>query len=664
MVDVSVSADPIVLSTDDPERRDCELCGIKYIHINDVEKHINSRKHKLNQRKLTEPEAQNRYNCKDCNKTLTSEEFLRRHVESKSHKKEVEKHLPKIEEYKEKTQSIWMQKWQLRSMSIIDSTMSPSKLDEATVTINEAEEETFDRKKYKVRSDNLAFDRLEPYVYSLVSYLSIRLALDPNTTDFNISVNNRNWPTFGDIIVEQTFSDKFVTYAIRCKNISETPQTIDNLKDAKIFLEKEYTYVTQHKNYSSTTFLIFTTCNTSSKFPEQIEIKPELIKHFIKPSEETPPPIKVKIFPMTKKNYILNVSTDNDNVFLMSPEHSSGLPPIYLYTNQRSYPHSINDLIKKLFPNLKPEFARQYKNYIENWAEGKLGGNYMLSKKDVILKIGELLLSPYTILPKLVNFKSGNFDIWNKVINNTDVVIIKNEPFILSKLCEPFNQLIENSLSTVEEKFKIDPLTKIVTMSDTAFNKISDHQIKAYLLEEGFCRDFHLTILYKVFWKAGKISLLISLEDNEDCKDYILDVISYMKQEGVRKKFMLKTETPFEFTSIPKNLKVFSCLNDVKELVNLDLLKIWVDRKYSLSAKDICKTDPFFLKWVTPSAFFDMIMERITMIKEEGTKMDVQTDFKIILDDTDRNKIKSSLYGAESIPESWDRLAGIDPVLF
>ncbi|CAG9830408.1 unnamed protein product [Diabrotica balteata] len=445
MVDVSVSADPSLRATDDPDRRNCDLCGIKYIHVNDLEKHIKSRKHKLNQRKLTEPEAHNEYNCKDCNKTLTSEEFLRRHVESKSHKKEVEKHLHKIEEDKKKNKPVW----QLRSMSIIDSTISPSELDDAIATVHEPKEEEFSRKKYKVRSDNLAFDRLESYVYSLVSYLSLKLALDDNTTDFNISVNNRNWPTFGDIIIEQNFSDKCVAFAIRCKSISETPQTIDNLKDAKILLEKEYTYVTQNKNSPSTHFLIFTTCNTSSKFPEEVEIKPELIKHFTKPSDPTPPPVKVKIFPMTKKNYILNVSTDNDNVFLLSPEHSSGLPPIYLYTNQRAYPHSSNDLIKKLFPNFKPDFAKNYKNYIEHWAEGKLGGNYMLSKKDVILKIGELLLSPYIILPKLINFKSGNFDIWNKVIDNTDVVIIKNEPFILSKLCEPFNQLIENSLSTV-----------------------------------------------------------------------------------------------------------------------------------------------------------------------------------------------------------------------
>lgn len=460
------------------------------------------------------------------------------------------------------------------------------------------------------------------------------------------------------------YKEESINYAIRCKQISTATKNIENLKEAKIDIEKEYKNIddlSKLKNFDITKFLIFTTCNTTSNFQQKVDY------------ESTSGITKLNIVPSNRSD-IINVSKDSDSILLFKPEAfkkselesednkklEKKLPRLFLYTNQRVFPPIIDELLKKRFDN-HPSIYKDYTKYIENWAGGALGGHYMLNKKDVILKLGELLLEPYIILPKMVNFRHDDFTVWNDIIEKIDLIIVKNEPFILSKLCEPFNQTIENVL-----KVKFDSITKTVNITEKIIEKLTDSQIKSYLFEEikDLGSDIHLSKIYRVFWKAGQIPLLMSLRNNEDSKSFIFDVISFMKTNFVKKKFLIKSEEAFQFfKKPPDNLEIFSCLEDVKEYTNLDSLKIKVFKEF-LSVEKIKASDPFFLRWITPSIFFDMVLGRYTMSAAKSSEANLQNDLKIILDEETKADVQKWLGVEYCQKENLGRLKGINPNLF
>ncbi|XP_057652397.1 uncharacterized protein LOC130891587 [Diorhabda carinulata] len=658
------------------DRINCQLCNVKLIHKNDFKKHEKGRKHLKNLSEIrNKREAETKFICEICNKILTSEEFYRRHLESKSHKKKASKHGSiKDTVVFERDLSKNTQNFKVLSLPV-----PPSKSSSLNAVEQDVDAVAFHREKYKPRSDPLAFGFLESYIYSVVSQLSLRLALDPNVIQFKISVNDKKWHTYGDIVINLTYKRKTITktkYAIRCKNISDASRTIDSLNDAKIYLNKEYESIIccrKREDYAQTKFVIFTTCNISSKFPNNVELDRKFLKNHMKSTKENIPNI-VKVQPLGNRIDVINISSENDNIFSLFPESEDiELPQIYLYSNQRVLPHSVDEIIKKNF-KFTSKFSRIYLEYIENWALGKLGGYYFLTKKDILLKIGEILLTPYVFYPKMINFKGGNFDTWNKVVEKTDVIVVQNEPFVLSKLCEPFNQTIEESLSVEDSdgtsiKVKIDSITKTVSITDKLIEKIKDTKLKAYLVED--CNigkgssEVRLNKLYNVFWKTGQISLLISLETSKDSKKLIFDIIEFLKKGGVHKKFLIRTDEPFFQVNLTENLKVFSCLEDIKDIVELEDIKIRISKNFTISLKNISQSDPFFLKWVSPSIFFDMILYKYTMRKNETSQINIQADLKIILDEETKKQILSTLYQTEVTPTGLGgRLIGVEPGIF
>lgn len=653
------------------ERVDCELCDVKSIHKNDLEKHEKGRKHLKNLSKILEKtEDEPKFICEICNKTLTSKEFLRRHLESKSHKKQANK-LGFI-----KGTAVVAEDLSKTTIQVAPSVFSAVPIKSIKEGLDEG---AFRREKFKPRSDPIAFGYLESYIYCVVSQLSLRLALDPNAIEFKISVNDKKWCTYGDIVINLTYKKKkivYTTYAIRCRNISEATQTADSLSDAKIHLKKEYESIMcckKQKEYAYAKFVIFTTCNMSSRFPSSVELDKNFMKNYIKSiNDNISNTVIVKS--LGKRIDVLNISSENDNIFSIFPESDEvELPSLYLYTNQRVLPHPADEIIKKHF-KFSPKFSKIYAEYIENWALGKLGGYYHLNKKDVLLKIAEILLNPYVSHPKMINVKGSNFETWNGVVKDTDVIVVQNEPSVLGKLCEPFNQTIEDSLSVIDSdgtsiKVKIDSITKTVSITDKHIEKIKDSKIKAYLLED--CNiglgstEIRLNKLYNVFWKTGQIPLLIYLESSKDSKKFIFDIIEFLKKGGVHKKFLLKSDEPFSPDNLSGNLKIFSCLDDIKDIVELENIKIRISNNCTLTLKKISESDPFFLRWVSPSIFFDMVLDKYTMRKNETSQINIQADLKIILDENVKELIRSTLYQGETITTGLGgRLIGVEPGVF
>lgn len=509
------------------------------------------------------------------------------------------------------------------------------------------------------------------YIYSLTAYLSLRLALDENVEDFKMSVNDREWQAFGDIVINVVYKDRrVVLYATQCKKITQTRRQIDQLEEVKVHMTKQYQYLAQlkdsGKDVNETKFVIFTTCTPSSNFVQSVTVKPSVLNKWKSSTsdEDLCLDATLKIKSGLKKNEIINVTNDPENTyaFVLSDNIDCRLPQLFFYTSQRIVPSMTDQLLKQKFDKY-PDISTDYSKYIERWVDGQLGGNYKITKKDVVLKLGEILLDPYIVLPKNVYLKQDSFAIWNQVISNVDLTVVKNKPFTISKICRPLNLMIEETLC-----LNIDTITKSIRLKKDTLKNLGE-PFKSYFFEVAYkCMndDIPLHLVYNVFWKAGKIPLLMSSENQEDVKGFILDVILFMKKRKVHKKFLIKS-ADLNLNRFKDNLKIFTCLNDVKDLINMDEVKIRVSDTFQLSLSTIISSDPFFCKWITPNVFFDISVGKYSLKpsyspKKVYNKKDV---LKIILSDNVKDELERQLYPRNDEVDSGNvretRLRGICP---
>nr|CAI5834165.1 unnamed protein product [Callosobruchus analis] len=596
------------------------------------------------------------------------------------------------------------------------------------------EELQFHREKYKTRSitsEDDYFNNLLQYIYNITSYLSLKLALDENIKQAKISINDKRWQSFGDIVIYIAYSNKEMTYAIKCKQVASAKHQIDSLKEAKVEVHKEYNSVckliekitphidkvTMNKHYTNipngseyiiamTQFAIFTPCEAGSNFSRSFAPPLEKTKgmwNTITDLDMNGRQMQAgkldeilqkgnsrdnKEFGLTmrpaKRNEIINTNPDRETIFNFQThayEKQAVMPNIAIYTSQNVFQNMIPELLKKKFSKSTfADISESFKRYIENWSNGNLGGHYKITKKDIILKIGEILLSKYIVGPRMVKLNTtfDNFDTWNSVIDKVDLTVVEDEQFVISKMCQPINTLIEEIFSVkidtssrtiklakelVEEK---DGVRKKIIKLEKQIEEMEDKELKAHFFEEVHdFLDVPLSKIYMVLWKVGKIPLLMSTKKHEDDKSFILEVISFMKSYGVNKKFLLKT-TQSEKVRSKDDLIIFKHLDNIQSFVDLEAISVRVADNFRLSLKDIQATDQFFFKWVTPNIFFDMTLGRYS-IKRNIFKNDIENELKIVLSDEMLEKIKETLYkGNQSSVkyDTLDRLEGLNPLWF
>ncbi|KAJ8921834.1 hypothetical protein NQ315_008466 [Exocentrus adspersus] len=642
----------------------CNICGLHEIHKNDLENHISSRGHRKklreNNRELGIVE-EDRYECISCKRTFRGEEFYKAHLGSKTHRRNLKKHNLSRSDLNIPVATASVQIH--RASRKIHSFSSENYHEQISRT-------GFIREKYKTRVVKIEDLNYKTYICSLTAYLTVRLALDQTVEDFQISVNDREWQVFGDVVVQICHKEKRVVYAIQCKKVTQAFRQIECLEEAKIHIGKQYSYLAQirdsGKDVNETKFAIFTTCGAGPKFTHSATLKPLLLNKWKTTNEDIALDATLKIKTLSKKSEIINVSNDPENVysFTLLDQANCHLPQLFLYTGQRIFPSTVNQLLKLKFDKY-PDITTEYTKYIENWMDGKLGGNYKLKKRDVVLKLGEILLTPYVVSPKRINSKHDSFGVWNQVINKVDLTIVKNELFIISKICQPLNLIIEETIFT-----NIDIVTKSVKLSKDALRDLVD-PIKSYFFEvvqDRLYDDIPLALIYNVFWKAGRIPLLMNTEDREEAKGFILDVILFMKQMGVHKKFLIKS-ADVNVNRNKGNVRIFTCLDDVKDLIHLDEVTVRVSESLQLPLGMIHSTDPFFCKWVTPNIFFDMAVGKYSLkpsyvLKKTQSKGDV---LKIILNDEIKDQVERHLYPEVNLSEvdaancTDDRLRGVHP---
>lgn len=82
------------------------------------------------------------------------------------------------------------------------------------------------------------------------------------------------------------------------------------------------------------------------------------------------------------------------------------LPNVGVYAGQkqkRELPNVIRDLLANEFGETRLEIAKDLVKYIVSWTKRSRVGALKLSKEDVMVKLGQLLLTPFQITPTIRN---------------------------------------------------------------------------------------------------------------------------------------------------------------------------------------------------------------------------------------------------------------------
>lgn len=509
--------------------------------------------------------------------------------------------------------------------------------------------------KYESCIDTTNKDR--DYICLLAAYISLQLAQDKNVENYFISVFNKKWQSFGDIVIEIIKADLTnVIYAIKCKPISESKSKLTSL-NSLIKMDKEICRAMDLKNipdFDKVTFAIFTNAQMTNKSATKVKSTSDIENKTIK---------KEQIILINKKDHnLLKVSEKDDALFKIS---SPASPHIILFSSQKADTESLKKLLSRYFedhPNIL-SVSQEFIKYIKHWSTGELGGEYSLNKTDIILKIVYILLKDVIVEPIILSKNSGttleSYKIWNSVIEKVDLTVIQNEPYNISRISDVLVRIVENTFNTT-----VRPNGSL-SLNEDIVQRV-DPEVKAYLFElvHNLKGPISIAKIYYALWKANRIPLLIN--DKEKWCDFILEVIDFLKQHGFKRSFIIFSNDPSSLSS-RKNLIIFKTLDDIKEHVMLNQIYLEVLNGPEVTLENIFDSNPFALKWVTPQLFLNLSSKKCLFKGFTHKNISEQEDCRyIVLND---NSILQHIY--EGVHQNTDdnkfidfgKLKGLNPTL-
>ncbi|XP_019765023.2 uncharacterized protein LOC109540923 isoform X2 [Dendroctonus ponderosae] len=642
---------------------DCDLI----MHRNDRKNHLNGSRHKymVRRRNYEEIKSINKLKCITCNTELSNLHFYTIHLGSKTHKRNSKK--------REKQQKCFSQNETLvpdcANTALKPIRPMPRKAPVPEITRQlQGNCEVCDyksvREKYRTRNTKNPEGYNKAYISTVAAYWAINLALDHTVKTFKICINDKEWGDFGDAVVQVELKESgehpgfITTFGIQFKDLNSNIKSIETLGEGRFSLATFLTQVNTVKSPRDFThkFIVFTTADMSPNLNRQIKLN-SCIFHTSKygcnyckaGAESTDMYIFAKSLSNRKKLFI-NTTEDNDDVlFFFLNDKIHQLPKIYIYSHQNRQPlfgSKIDDLIvESLSINQKFNISRQFIKFIENWSDGRLGGNYKLNKEDVLIKLGHLLLYKFKIAPVVrkgeAPLEAHNYAIWQQATNSVDVTVLKKHPVIVSKVCEPINGKIESQFN-----LKIDTSTRTIAVDQITIENIKNPVLKMYLFEETLQESLDhipLNVAYDLFWKSGLVPFLLEVKDLQE-QEFVLTTISVLKSQGLSRKYLLMTPVQGIQNSVRhyKSLHFFCNANDLVKkmpLIFFDLTKIYVIDNFGLTLNAIRQSDPFFAKCVSTHEFFDMSLGNYSFkaFPNTLTKVDGHITELVLNDDTIKN---------------------------
>ncbi|XP_030758864.1 uncharacterized protein LOC115884435 isoform X2 [Sitophilus oryzae] len=624
----------------------CDLCSI-LINIHDKENHLNGNKHKYKLRKK-ESKSSNRsaeFECKTCETKFTNDEFYKIHMGSKTHRRNCRKKGIKFNVGRKRDFGYGVKD---DGDGHFKPTPRRAPLQKTFSLEHYAEPTYYKSVKEKYRSTDIKNheEKLQVYVNSLLAYWGVALATNPNVEDFKFSVDNKDWGKFGDVVLEINYvttpGEKPIKniYAISLKYISNNAKQIDDINKGKFNFSKliaETLGFESPKSNEIIKYVIFTTAEPSPNFQPKLRLKVDAFHQKNSHSDCNADYIDISGRSL-HKNDIINTVDEKENAFLLfSTDKTHPLPKVYLYAGQKKvkrFGMDIDEKISKLFVHNHIEIHQAIIDFITDWNDDLLGGSYKMNKEDILVKLGDLLLTPFATKAEVMMDYHQNFNAWNLAVNSVDVTILRPHPFILHNVCRPINLKLEQLY-----QLKIDPNPKEVRVPDDKLLDL-DKALAMYLFEETIGIDFEhvpLDVVYRAFWKAGLIPLILHAEQNDD-QEFIMQVITVLKGLGLTRKYMLKMPDA-NIENLTKTYKYLTCFVNLDDVIQkfpkglLSELKIGISEEYSLDLSVIQENDKYFSKKITPNEYFDLTLGKYSFKECFDVQSEKEPEWKLVLND-------------------------------
>ncbi|XP_063923546.1 uncharacterized protein LOC135137750 isoform X1 [Zophobas morio] len=415
------------------------------------------------------------------------------------------------------------------------------------------------------------------YEHLYIANLVLKLVIDDDVDDFNLSSNDNQYGSFDDVVVDINFKNRTETFAVQLKHIKRAP---------RIKIEQ--------LNASSGNFSL-------DKYYENFKNEPKLSER----------PIKMVLFTNSKLNnehidrlkFGKLVQCDQDSVLRISksrgqchkfeasepnlPKYEEFFENLYFYSDQ---PH-VKELEKCTFEMFKKYFSsseitfREYVHFINQWSM-KEGEKIALNKtfiKDVIT------LCAFAPFIKPLSFVAGGSSdtkrtIFREAVSKFDLTVINKKNF------EKIDSLWANAVDGIddmEETIKVNNLYQLI-----------DDRIESK--ESLYNKDE--TKVSKLLWLLGKSPLVV-----EGCSE----VYQAMKICQVRNLIILDNRETFNH-GVADQYHIFQKLSDLNEYAQF-YAEILTNFTYSLEGQkdvelkyllEICEDNANF---ITTDDFVEMM---------------------------------------------------------
>lgn len=236
----------------------------------------------------------------------------------------------------------------------------------------------------------------------------------------------------------------------------------------------------------------------------------------------------------------------------------------YLFPNQlhaNDVDKAIKEEIEKIVNEDVQHISENYVKFITEWCKGNLGGNYCLTKRDVISYLTDLVFSQYEteLLHEPYNYYESRVkSIWNDIVNDKNVTIIDvnfEDNVIRSFLLEYIGSEIKGYCNVTEIK---NWSTNIPKKHKTSFYN-RDNDCKFQMLKRiGDRAKINLYDVYKCLWNLCKLPLLLTIDRIEEYKQ----VSKVLKLSNYSSKVIILNKTGQDLIT-NKSSKCFQNLNDL-----------------------------------------------------------------------------------------------------
>ncbi|XP_044262055.1 peptidyl-prolyl cis-trans isomerase G-like isoform X1 [Tribolium madens] len=342
---------------------------------------------------------------------------------------------------------------------------------------------------------------------------------------------------------------------------------------------------------------------------------------------------KLKIA-QSKHKSLFNTTGDPDDTFVVKVENcdkklKQDLDKFRIFINQKK----INGLEFSIKKMIRDEFGevcdvcdclvKFVKIFFQTNERRK--HNFKLTKNDFVIKLCELLLEPFHIIPD-VKIEEKDENLWVETIKDFDIVMVKNNPDIVEKIYSIINFTVKKLIQT---DLKPGQNVKIEK------NKIENDNLKSefFDLMSTESRDLTLNQIYLALWRLGLVPMVLKVE-NFDHLDQILKITNFLKTV-VSRQFIISTDLKPQF---PSNLKYFQKLSDVQNPILSPKFKIF---NFEVSLKEMCDLNNDFLQKLTPDDFLNILCQDFCFKDTQMTLTSDIVDKTWVLSDENIKKIQN-----------------------